>query len=176
MDDKNLIKAASGYVIGNTISNNIIGELRKSNEEAARRLAHITTEEALSAEIAKFILSDNKNKAFEYLNAHFNEELVDAAQNQKNYIYSLETIIKKRKDKYMPFYQKIGMDMPEKFKNITADQLCEILGIENLHIIDSTDGKTSPSNPKEGIGCGTVICGIIIIGLIILMVVLGLDI
>lgn len=175
MDDKDLIKAASGYVAGNAFSNNIVNELRKANEEAARKIAHITTEETLSAEIAKFILSDNKNKAFEYLNEHLNEEIVDAAQNQKNFIYSLETIIKKRKDKYMPFYQKIGMDMPEQYKNITADQLCEILGVENLHIIDSTDGKTSPSNPPEGIGCGTIIRAIIIIGLIVLMIVLALN-
>lgn len=144
MDEEKLISAASGYVAGNAVSNSILNSLRKDSEEAKRKLAHWTSEETISAEIAKFILSDNKQGAFEYLNAHFNEEIVDAAQSQEDYIYSLETIIQKRKDKFLPFYQKIGMDMPEQLKNITADQLCEILGVTNLHIIDSKDGKYNP--------------------------------
>lgn len=169
MDEKNLINAASGYAAGNAVSNSVINNLRKYSEEAERKLAHWTPEETISAEIAKFILSDNKQGAFEYLNAHFNEEIVDAAQRQKDYIYSLETIIQKRKDKFLPFYQKIGMDMPEQLKNITADQLCEILGVTNLHIIDSTDGKTSPSHSSDGENLGLIFRAIIIIGMIILM-------
>ena len=166
MDEKNLINAASGYAAGNAVSNSVINNLRKYSEEAERKLAHWTSEETISAEIAKFILSDNKQGAFEYLNAHFNEEIVDAAQRQKDYIYSLETIIQKRKDKFLPFYQKIGMDMPEQLKNITADQLCEILGVTNLHIIDSTDGKTSPSHSSDGENLGLIFRAIIIIGMI----------
>lgn len=149
IDEKNLINAVSGYVAGNVVSNSVISSLRKYNEEVERKLTHWTSEETISAEIAKFILSDNKQGAFEYLNAHFNEEIVDAAQRQKDYIYSLKTIIQKRKDKFLPFYQKIGMDMPEQLKNITADQLCEILGVTNLHVIDSIDGKVSPSHSSE---------------------------
>lgn len=171
MDEKNLINAASGYVAGNAVSNSVINNLRKYSEEAERKLAHWTSEETISAEIAKFILSDNKQGAFEYLNAHFNEEIVDAAQRQKDYIYSLETIIQKRKDKFLPFYQKIGMDMPEQLKNITADQLCEILGVTNLHIIDSTDGKTSPSHSSDGENLGLIFRAIIIIGMIILIII-----
>lgn len=171
MDERNLINAASGYVAGNTVSNSIINNLRKYSEEAERKLAHWTSEETISAEIAKFILSDNKQGAFEYLNAHFNEEIVDAAQRQKDYIYSLETIIQKKKDKFLPFYQKIGMDMPEQLKNITADQLCEILGVTNLHIIDSTDGKTSPSHSSDGENLGLIFRAILIIGMIILIII-----
>ena len=171
MDEKNLINSASWYAAGNAVSNSVINNLRKYSEEAERKLAHWTSEETISAEIAKFILSDNKQGAFEYLNAHFNEEIVDAAQRQKDYIYSLETIIQKRKDKFLPFYQKIGMDMPEQLKNITADQLCEILGVTNLHIIDSTDGKTSPSHSSDGENLGLIFRAIIIIGMIILIII-----
>ena len=173
MNNRDLINAASGYIIGNAVSNSVIRGLRKYSKEAARKLAHITTEETLSAEIAKFILSNNKQGAFEYLNAHFNEEIVDAAQNQKDYIYSLETIIEKRRDKYMPFYKRIGIDMPKQLRDINADQLCESLGVSNLHIIDSIDGKSSPSNPDEGIGYNTIICGILIMGMILLAIILG---
>lgn len=96
MDDRDLLNAASGYVAGNVVSRTLVSEIRRLHEDTARKLAHITPEETLSAEIAKFILSDNKQGAFEYLNSHFNEEIVDAAQNQTDYIYSLETIIKKK--------------------------------------------------------------------------------
>lgn len=150
MTDRDLINAASGYIAGNAVSNSVIHELKKYNEEAARKLAHITTDEVLSAEVAKFILSDNKEGAFEYLNSHFNEEIIDAAQNQKEYVYSLETIIKKRIDKYMPFYKRIGMDMPKQLESITADKLCEILGVTNLHIPDRADDKSSTSKSDSG--------------------------
>ena len=100
MNDRDLINAASGYVAGNAVSNSVISGLRKYSEEAQRKLAHITSEETLSAEIAKFILSDNKQGAFNYLNEHLNEEFVDAGQNQKDYIYSLETILKRKINKW----------------------------------------------------------------------------
>lgn len=61
--------------------------------------------------------------------------------------------------------------MPEQLKNITADQLCEILGVTNLHIIDSTDGKTSPSHSSDGENLGLIFRAIIIIGMIILIII-----
>lgn len=175
MSNKDIINAAQGYLAGNAIAKGVINDLKKTREEIQQKLAHYTSEEALSAEVAKFILANNKQGAFEYLNSHFNEEIVDAAQRQNDFIYSLETLLKKRKDKYMPFYTRIGMDMPEQLRNITADQLCEILGVENLHIIDSVDGKTSPSKPKEGVDFGLIFRAVIIIGLVVLMIVLSLS-
>ena len=65
------------------------------------------------------------------------------------------------------------MDMPEQMKNIKADLLCEILGVENLHIIESTDGKSSPSNSNDDIDLGLIFRAILIIGMIILGFVLG---
>lgn len=175
MSNKDIINAAQGYLAGNAIAKGVINDLRRTREEMERKLAHFTTEETLSAEVAKFILANDQQGAFEYLNSHFNEEIVDAAQNQSEFIYSLETLIKKRKDKYMPFYTRIGMDMPEQLKNITADQLCEILGVENLHIIDSVDGKASPSKPKEGVDFGLIFRAVLIIGIVVLMIVLSLS-
>ena len=173
MADRDLINAASGYVAGNAVSNSVISSLRRENEEMARKLAHYTPAETLQAEIAKFLLLGDKLAAFEYLNSHYNEEIVHAAQNQNDFIYSLETILKKRKDKYMPFYKRIGIDMPEQLQNITADQLCEMLGVENLHIIDSVDGKTSPSKPNDDVDFGLILRAILIIGMVLLMIVLG---
>ena len=172
MDNEDLLNAGAGYVAGSSISKGIANNLRKQREEMEKKLAHITSEEVLAAEIAKFLLSENRNGAYEYLNSHFNEEIIDAAQNQTDYIYSLETMMKRKKDKYNPFYEKIGMTMPENLASITADKLCEVLGVENLHIIDSTDGKTSPSLESNS-GCTTemIISAIVIFAIIIIAII-----
>lgn len=172
MDNEDLLNAGAGYVAGSSISKGIANNLRKQREEMKKKLAHITSEEVLAAEIAKFLLSENRNGAYEYLNSHFNEEIIDAAQNQTDYIYSLETMLKRKKDKYNPFYEKIGMTMPENLASITADKLCEVLGVENLHIIDSTDGKTSPSLESNS-GCTTemIISAIVIFAIIIIAII-----
>ena len=175
MKYRNLINGAAGYVAGNAVSNSIIGGIRSYRKEIERKLKHIIPEEVISAEIAKFILANDKQGAFEYLNLHLNEEIVDAALRQNDFIYSLETIIQKKKNKYLPYYQQIGMDMPKQSKDITADQLCETLGVTNLHIIDSIDGKTSPSHSSEDFDIDLIIRAIILIGMIILGIVLGLS-
>lgn len=90
----------------------------------------------------------------------------------KPIIYSLETILKKKKDKYTPFYEKIGMQMPENLVSITADKLCRLLGVENLHIIDSIDGKTSPSlESNSGCTAEMIISAIIIFAMIMITII-----
>ncbi len=172
MDNKDLLNAGAGYVAGSSITRGVADSLRRQREEMEKKLAHITSEEVLSAEVAKFLLKEDKKGAYEYLNDHFNEEIIDAAQNQTDFIYSLETMLKKKKDKYNPFYEKIGMPMPENLAAITADELCQILGVENLHIIDSTDGKTSPSL-KSNSGCTTemIISAIVIFAVIVIAII-----
>lgn len=172
MNNKDLLNAGTQYIAGNSITKGMANNLRKEREEIERRLAHTTPEEVLSAEITKFLLSEDRNGAYEFLNSHFNEEIIDIAQNQTNYIYSLETMLKKRKEKYNPFYEKIGMPMPENLVSITADKLCQILGVENLHIIDSTDGKTSPSlESNSGCSVETIISAIVILFMIIITII-----
>ena len=172
MDNEDLLNAGMGYVAGNSMMRGIADNLRRQREEVEKRLAHITTEEVLAVEIAKFLLNENRNGAYEYLNSHFNEEIIDAAQNQTNYIYSLETILKKKKAKYTPFYEKIGMQMPENLVSITAEKLCQLLGVENLHIIDSIDGKTSPSlESNSGCTAEMIISAIIIFAMIMITII-----
>lgn len=172
MDNKDLLNAGTGYLAGSSITRGVADNLRRQREEIEKKLAHITSEEVLSAEIAKFLLKEDKDGAYQYLNDHFNEEIIDAAQRQTDFIYSLETMLKKKKDKYNPFYEKIGMPMPENLASITADKLCQILNVENLHIIDSTDGKTSPSL-KSNSGCTTemIISAIVIFAVIIIAII-----
>lgn len=176
MDNKDLLNAGTGYIAGSSITRGVADNLRRQREEIEKeiekKLAHIISEDVLSAEIAKFLLKEDKDGAYQYLNDHFNEEIIDAAQRQTDFIYSLETMLKKKKNKYNPFYEKIGMPMPENLASITADKLCQILNVENLHIIDSTDGKTSPSL-KSNSGCTTemIISAIVIFAVIIITII-----
>ena len=149
MNNEDLLNAGMGYAAGHSIARGIAGNLRRQREEMEKKLAHITSEDVLSAEVAKFLLKEDKTGAKQYLDDHFSEEIIDAAQHQTDYIYSLETILKRTKDKYNPFYERIGMPMPENLASITADKLCQMVGVENQHINDSTNKETSPSYESD---------------------------
>lgn len=125
----------------NSIAGSMANSLQEQRMEIAEQLVNITTEEELSVEVEGFLSDDDVEGAYEYLNSRFNMEIIDAAQNQKDYVYSLETLLDMRKDKYLPFYEKIGMPMPECLSSITADVLCEMLGVENLHIVDKAQNS-----------------------------------
>ena len=114
MDDKDLLNAATGYVAGNAIAKNMADNLRKQREELEKRHAHVTSQEVLTTEIAKFLLNGNNDGAFEYLNNCFNTEVIGIAQHQDYYKCSLETMIQRVKDKYQPFYDRIERPMPQK--------------------------------------------------------------
>ena len=62
--------------------------------------------------------------------------------------------------------------MPENLVSITADKLCQLLGVENLHIIDSIDGKTSPSlESNSGCTAEMIISAIIIFAMIMITII-----
>ena len=132
MNNRNLF----GFFVANSIAGSMANSLHEQRMEMAEQLANITTEDELSVEVECFMSDDNAEGAYEYLNSRFNMEIIDAAQNQKDYVYSLETLLEMRREKYLPFYERIGMPMPECLSSITADVLCEMLGVENLHIVD----------------------------------------
>ncbi len=130
-----------GYIAGNVVMGTMIGDMRRTRLDYERRSAHQVKEETLNAIVAKFLLNDDKEGAFEYLNECFKNEIIDDCQHQSDRNYSLETILVKRKAKYAPFYERIGKPMPEKLAALTADELCAMLGVENLHIKDSRRNK-----------------------------------
>ena len=136
-----------GYMAGRAVMGNVVGEMRRSRKDYQRRSAHQMKDEALSAAVAKFLLNDDADSAFEFLNDCFMDEVIDDAQHQKDRNYSLETILEKRKAKYLPYYERIGKSMPEKLAALTADELCETLGVENLHVKDSRGDVDKGRNP-----------------------------
>lgn len=130
-----------GYIAGNAVMGTVVGNMRRKRLDYARRSAHQMKEEKLNAMVAKFLLNDDADGAFEFLNECFMDEVIDDAQHQKDRNYSLDTILVKRKAKYAPYYERIGMPMPENLEELTADELCQSVGVENLHIKDSRGDK-----------------------------------
>ena len=130
----------------------IYDEISKENEklkkEHEKRTSHETKEEVLSSEIARYLLNDDRDGALEYLNSRFMEEIIDDCQHQELRNFSLETVLMKRKNKYAPFYMKIGKTMPEHLYSITADELCKVLGVKNLQMKDSKDAN-APIVPEQ---------------------------
>lgn len=172
MNQRDFLNMARGYIAGKSISNNINSNLRNLSEKYARMNAAYSSLKTLSTEVGRLMLEGDEESALKYLNSHFSTEIIFDAQNQKDQIYSLETLIKMRKAKYLPLYERIGKEMPESLRDMTADGLCEMLGIENLHIIDSLDGKSSPSHTKEGWGWKeffAVLAWVFFLGVIILI-------
>lgn len=129
------------YLAGNALLGNVVGDMRRTREDYQRRSAHQTKDETLNAIVAKFLLSDDADSAYNFLNECFMDEVIADAQHQKDRNYSLETILVKRKARYAPYYERIGMPMPENLEKLTADELCKAVGVENLHVKDSRGNK-----------------------------------
>ena len=123
-------------------------ERKKVQEEYKKRTIHEAKEEVLASEVARLLLLNNVDGAWNYLNRRFVEEIVDDGQNQEFRSFSLETVLVKRKNKYAPFYERIGKAMPENLCSLTADDLCKLLGVENLHIKDS-ENDNDPVIPMQ---------------------------
>lgn len=149
-----------GYLAGNVVVGNVVNDMRRKREDYQRRTIHQTKEEALSARVAKFLLNNDKEGALEYLNDRFMEEIIDDCQHQDDRNFSLETILKKRKDKYAPFYARVETPMPENLASITADELCRMVGVENIHVKDSrneNDLIIPYESKKDKDGCSWVL-------------------
>jgi hypothetical protein len=136
MDD-----GVKGYIAGNMVMGTVVGDMRRKRLDYERRTAHQMKEESLNTTVAKFLLNDDADGAMEFLNNCFMDEVIDDCQNQADRNYSLETILVKRKAKYNPFYERIGKPMPEKLAALSADELCAMLGVKDLHVKDSRRNK-----------------------------------
>lgn len=148
MDD-----GVKNYLVGNAVMGNVASEMRRSREDYQLRSAHQKKDEELSSAVVKFLLSDDVDGALNYLNECFMDEVNDDCRHQADRSFSIETILLKRKAKYLPYYKRIGKPMPEKLANLTADELCEMLCVENLHKKDSRpDADVIPYKGKRNWG------------------------
>lgn len=157
-------------------------EKEKRKKEHEKRTSHETKEDVLSSEIAKYLLNGNREGALEYLNARFMDEIIDDCQHQEVRNFSLDTVLVKRKNKYAPFYMKIGKTMPENLLSITSDELCNVLGVKNLHVNDNKDTnapiipeQTKKEKRKSRWGCVLSVVVIIIVMIIAIIVEVMLE-
>lgn len=175
-----LIKAGTSYAAGNAIANNIAYNLRKQREELEAMYRHITSKELLQEGVAKFILSDKRDEAYEWLNESIQTEFIGYAKQQTDTYKPLRETMDEVRQKYAPFYQKIGENMPETLASLTADSLCELLGIANeerkreeaARLI--AEGKQAPINVENvegGFAWGWMLFSLIVIILLIVGVI-----
>lgn len=184
MSNQDLINSAKGYFAGQAIANSVASSLAAENQKTREKLeewkkfySHYLTQEELADKIGNFILSGKQDLAFEFLNESLKGEIIHDCQNQKEFTSHLTDLIDLRKNKYRPFYAKIGKEMPSMIEGITAQEICSIMSIELMSPEElkeyhrAKDEKEESEKFAENVGL--VFRAILIIGLIILMIVLS---
>ena len=71
---------------------------------------------------------DRVADAYDYLNSSLRNEMIHDCQNQKEFTRHLSQLLESRKDTYRPFYEKIGIVMPEDLEAMTAERICTVMG------------------------------------------------
>ena len=98
-------------------------------------------------------------------------------EGQKEFKSHLSELIESRKEKYRPFYEKIGIQMPEDLGTMTAEDICFAMSVELMTPEQLKEyhrqKEEKESGEKFAENVGLVFRAIIIIGLIILMIYLS---
>ncbi len=115
-----------------TEDNSIAHHLDTKREEQELHLRHITTDEILLQGIAKFVLANQSNKAFEWLNRSILLEMEGEAKRQTPNTLPLKDTLNNIRQKYTRYYTSLGREMPQEIWRLTAQQLCKSLGVELL--------------------------------------------
>lgn len=182
MDNRDLINAGTGYLAGRAIVNNAVYELRKQREkieEEIKFFENYLTETQLSDKVGNYLISNDIDKAYEFLNNSLKLEIVHDCQNQKKFKTGLAGLIEERRNKYIPFYAKIQREMPDYLQKISAQELCDIMGVELISNNDlmayhsQKEAEESRKEIKENFGLALRI--VIIVGIIIITILATMD-
>lgn len=192
MNDNDILGAAGGYVAGNAMAKNLSRSLQAQLDELDRKKQSLSKEldwweenfppkEKISETVAKYILSDKKDEALGYLNGKLLGEMVEAAKAQDKFEIPLAEKISRSLDKYGPFYEKIGSPVPENLRSVTAEGLCDLLGVELLtderrkeKISEAAKAieEKKAEQPSGGTGgCAIAACIVLVIALVVCAVV-----
>lgn len=180
MDNKDLYNSARRYVTTNAVVGSAASKLAELNREEAAKLAeikrfysHYLSDKELAAKIGHYILIGNLTAAFEFLNDSLRGEIVHDCQNQTNFKIHLSQLIDERREKYRPFYEKIGHEIPASLNRITAEEVCALLG-EGLMTYEQIKKYHKEKESQEKMdkfleNAGLVLRAVLIIGLLIFM-------
>lgn len=184
MNNQEFYNATRRYIAANAVIGSVASNMAKLNREQAAKLAeiaifnaHYKSERELSDQVGRFMLLKQTGEAFTYLNTSLRNEMIHDCQNQKEFKSHLLELIESRKAKYRPFYEKIGMSMPQDLETMTAEDICFMMSVELMtpdqlnEYHRQKEQKERAENFAENVGL--VFRAILIIGLIILMIYLS---
>ena len=181
MSNQDLYGAARRYVAANAVIGSAASKMAQLNREQAAKVAEITrfyshykTDNDLADQVGRFMLLNRSYEAFSYLNTSLRNEMVHDCQNQKEFTTHLPELIESRKAKYRPFYEKIGMEMPEDLDTMTAEDLCFVMSVKLMtpEELKTYHSRKADEEWAEKLleNLGLAFRAVLIIGMLILMI------
>lgn len=187
MNNNDILNAAGGYIAGDAmskgISQNLQNELAKLEKQGKELDAELKFWEStypqantISEVVANAILSDKKDDAYSYLNDKLRGELIDRTKRQEHFRITLSEGIEMSRNKYSPFYEKLGRPMPDTLKDATPESLCELLGVkllsdderkEKVEAIKKAAEQNNAQSNSENNGCAIAASILMIILLVV---------
>ena len=175
-----MYNSARRYIVANAVIGSAASKMAELNREQTARIAEITrfysnykSEKQLADQIGRFLLLDRIADAYEYLNSSLRNEMIHDCQNQKEFTKHLSQLLESRKDTYRPFYEKIGIEMPEDLETMTAERICSVMGVELMtpQRLEKyhRDKKSYERGEELAENVGLFFRAILIIGLLILI-------
>lgn len=141
--------------------------------EIRRYYSHYKTFPELSYYVGRYILDGKRAEAYEYLNSSLRGEIVFDCHNQRNNVEHLSKVLEDRKNKYRPYYEKIGIPMPKGLEDMTAEVLCYTIGVKLLSEEQLKEHQRQIQIQKDAENMETVFWGFVITILVILMIFLS---
>ena len=180
MNNLDMHNSAKRYIAANAVIGSAASKMAELNREQAAKIAEITrfysnykSEKELADQIGRFLLLDMVADAYDYLNSSLRNEMIHDCQNQKEFTRHLSQLLEDRKMTYRPFYEKIGMKMPEDLETMTAEHICSVMGVELMTPQQlekyHSDQKAFEQGEKLVENIGLFFRAVLIIGLLILI-------
>ena len=184
MSNPDLYGSARRYIAANAVIGSAASKMAQLNREQEAKIAEITrfyshykSEKELADQVGRFLLLKMTADAYLYLNNSLRSEMIHDCQNQKEFTEPLPELIASRKEKYRPFYEKIGMEMPMDLETMTAEDLCLIMSVELMTPQQlkkyHEDKEAREQGEKLAENIGLFFRAVLIIGLLVLMVYLS---
>lgn len=171
MENNGMDSMIAGMVIGNMISQNNDAAYRQGlakEEEKRYILSFCPEKQTLDAHIAEFILLKDPEGARDFLTKALVRELVFRARNQRPNPLSLDQKIDRIREKYQSCYDAVRQPMPEHLKQLTAKQLCNITGVNEIPAISQEEyEKLCQKEEKEERDTSTLKLFLITLGIVI---------
>ena len=169
MESNELNSMISGYVAGNVISKTVSNNLQKYIDETEEWLTHHPQPDDINGPFSKYLLSNDIDGGNKFINDWMMEELVHYAQHQEKLASYLGDLIDKVKVKYSPYYARMQRTMPGEFANMTAQSLCDAVGVPLLKTKEEFIKERERKNKRKDIRRYVIYTVLAIIGVVLLI-------